>query len=511
MSNKTPVARRSRSKGLSAGGTEIVIGLVGAIGVDMDRFQSAVANAISSVGFEPNLIHVSSLMESLSGFILAPNSSSPYYDERVFGLMESGNKFREELGTDALSKLAILAIQRNRNGEEAPQDRHAYILRSLKHADEVKLLQKVYGSSFFLFAAYSPRDTRIQHVKGEIRKSRSDHHGDEWEPTAIKLIQKDEEESSNEYGQQVRKTFWRGDAYIDLSVPDQAEKEIERVVHLWFGHPYKTPTRDEFAMFCSRAAALRSASMGRQVGSCITNEDGSILSTGTNEIPKAGGGQYWEGDPHDYRDHVAGYDSSDTMRRELLEDSLKRLVEAGWTPPVKASIKEQASFVLKHPSMMSAELHALTEYQRPVHAEMSAITDAALRGVSVKGGTLYCTTFPCHACARHIVSSGIKRVVYIEPYAKSLVKTLYPDSVSVDNSVQDYRVRFEPFIGLAPRRYQSLFTMGQRKSPAGMRINWRQTESLPRLDGWESWLSIQKENQVMVDFRLLLEERGYQL
>ena len=63
----------------------------------------------------------------------------------------------------------------------------------------------------------------------------------------------------------------------------------------------------------------------------------------------------------------------------------------------------------------------VTEYGRIVHAELGALAAAARSGLSVVDGTLYCTTFPCHNCAKHIVASGIVRVVYVEPYPKSRV------------------------------------------------------------------------------------------
>jgi len=66
--------------------------------------------------------------------------------------------------------------------------------------------------------------------------------------------------------------------------------------------------------------------------------------------------------------------------------------------------------------------------------ETAALTDTARRGVSVSAGTMYVTTFPCHLCARMIVAAGIKRLVYIEPYAKSLALQLYPDSIAADYS-----------------------------------------------------------------------------
>jgi len=50
------------------------------------------------------------------------------------------------------------------------------------------------------------------------------------------------------------------------------------------------------------------------------------------------------------------------------------------------------------------------------HAEQNAIIQAAKLGVSIDGATLYCTHQPCAICAKMIVNSGIRRVVYEEGY-----------------------------------------------------------------------------------------------
>ncbi|MDF2615442.1 MAG: deoxycytidylate deaminase [Sedimentibacter sp.] len=50
------------------------------------------------------------------------------------------------------------------------------------------------------------------------------------------------------------------------------------------------------------------------------------------------------------------------------------------------------------------------------HAEANAIDHAAKNGISINGGTLYCTHKPCSECAKHIINSGIIRVVYINEY-----------------------------------------------------------------------------------------------
>ena len=51
-----------------------------------------------------------------------------------------------------------------------------------------------------------------------------------------------------------------------------------------------------------------------------------------------------------------------------------------------------------------------------LHAEANAITKIAKSGNSSDGATLYVTTSPCLECAKLIIQSGIKRVVYSEKY-----------------------------------------------------------------------------------------------
>ena len=58
-----------------------------------------------------------------------------------------------------------------------------------------------------------------------------------------------------------------------------------------------------------------------------------------------------------------------------------------------------------------------------VHAEQNAICQAAKLGLSIDGATLYCTHQPCTICARLIINSGIKKVVY---------KNGYPDDFSLE-------------------------------------------------------------------------------
>ena len=51
-----------------------------------------------------------------------------------------------------------------------------------------------------------------------------------------------------------------------------------------------------------------------------------------------------------------------------------------------------------------------------LHAEANAITKVAKSNNSSDGATLYVTAAPCVECAKLIIQSGIKRVVYRDSY-----------------------------------------------------------------------------------------------
>jgi len=82
------------------------------------------------------------------------------------------------------------------------------------------------------------------------------------------------------------------------------------------------------------------------------------------------------------------------------------------------------------------------------------------------------------------VAAGIRRVVYIEPYPKSLAGELHEDSILIDNpkAGKDH-VSFEPFVGIAPSRYMDLFSMVKRKEANGAIVSWKEAGALPRHPG----------------------------
>jgi deoxycytidylate deaminase len=155
----------------------------------------------------------------------------------------------------------------------------------------------------------------------------------------------------------------------------------------------------------------------------VVDNDGAVLGQGYNDVPKSGGGGYWCDDTSDGRDYSVGEDYSVRFRRQIVEEVVLGLAEhevlstrwrEGPDELIEYLYAGQGREIWQHYLVAN-----LLEFGRPMHAEMSAILDAQRKGLSVIGATLYCTTFPCHLCARLIIGAGIARVVYIEPYPKS--------------------------------------------------------------------------------------------
>jgi cytidine deaminase len=224
-------------------------------------------------------------------------------------------------------------------------------------------------------------------------------------------------------------------------------------------------------------------------------------------------GLYWCDARPDQREFVIGYESNDLHKRNLFTDTVKHLQEAGWLVPEKATtdVRKLTAEALDGDKAVlpkSSQLRSLIEFGRAVHAEMAAIVEAARRGISVSGCTMFVTTFPCHLCARHIVASGILRVRYIEPYAKSLAAELYPDSIAVEGSeANSHQIVFEPFVGIAPRQYMHLFSAKNRKSASGQVQRFSSSGALPRSSSAER-VYIESEDEMLAT--LTIDEPRFQ-
>jgi deoxycytidylate deaminase len=495
---------------INARENEIVFGFVAPLGTPLDMVQRALIDSLQKHHYAlGKVIRISDIIEKMPGFPKTTASA-----ERQRELMNIGTKCREDNGPDFFALLAATEIRASRaelhaEHAEMPKFRRASIIRSLKHPDEVKTLRGIYGPGFVLIGVSAPLSTRKHHLKTKL---------DFRESEASAMIRDDESEELR-WGQQTRDTFELADIFLRLAPTttndvaseknEEMIKKIDRIVDILMSHPFRPPTQEEHSMFLAYGAALRSSDLSRQVGAVIAMPNGDIVALGANEVPSPGGDGYWpefdEGEVNGEfggPDYLRGYDSNERERNKIVVQLLEGLDLCARvdSPEERAEIVKKFKDRLKKSGILD-----LTEFGRAVHAEMAALSSCLRSGISTIGGTLYCTTFPCHNCAKHIIAAGLRRVVYVEPYPKSRAGQLHndaivlvdesdflqrpPDGVSSAPSTNE-PVRFEAFEGVGPRRFFDLFslTLGQgrrveRKSrdSDGVRKPWKRgMNSAPR-------------------------------
>lgn len=340
-----------------------------------------------------------------------------------------------------------------------------YVIDSLKHPAEVELLRSVYREAFCLVGVVCEeaiREQRLQNGKCSASSLRD-----------IRELMKRDEDASQGWGQKVSKTFHMADFFID-NTPDRFLKDgkenptwvvsdrLGRLLDILRGEKVVRPMPSETGMFHAAGAQYRSACLSRQVGAALTDAKGNLIATGTNEVPKSGGGVYGGdfesesgGNVADHRCAVTNkYCSNTRVQGEIMDEVIESIEELK-----NATDKEKIKHALKNTS-----LGRLLEFSRAVHAEMDAILSATREGNSTVGAKLFVTTFPCHYCARHIVSAGIDEVQFIEPYPKSRAFSLHGDAIEKVFSQwhkkppeKPEKVLFRPFAGIAPRLYVRAF------------------------------------------------------
>lgn len=472
---------------------ELVIGLVAPVGVDLARVKSALETAFKSKRYKPFTVKVTDvfpvLHKSLHG--KTPLSTANYFD-RVSNYIAFGNELRERFDRDAiLAASAVFEIARQRrddfkslssNTGGETYERRVFIVDQLKRPEEIELLRNVYGPLFLQLSVYARKETRIRFISSRITKDLAVREGKTAESMAVELTATDENEASRSHGQRVARTFHGADFIVNTEAQEQPIKDqLDRFCELLFGSNSISPSKSEYGMYTAKVAALRTLDLSRQVGAAIFTRRGEIVALGSNEVPKGQGGTYWSDDVGiDAREYTRDRDTNDEEKTTVAREFFRLAMDYAGK---EGSFEEFTS----NQAVRNARVMDALEYGRIVHAEMSALMDAARRGTAVHEAVLFTTTFPCHMCAKHIVAAGISKVVYLEPYPKSLVPDLHPDSISVDGSDRGkysrYRgVTFEHFYGVTPRRYREFFERGKRKAEDGAFRPYRHDPPQPIVD-----------------------------
>ncbi len=142
---------------------------------------------------------------------------------------------------------------------------------------------------------------------------------------------------------------------------------------------------DEYFMGIAMLAARRSKDPSTQVGACIVSRDNIIISTGYNGMPKG------------------------------CSDDLFPWERSGETND--------------------------TKYPYVVHAELNAILNAS--GRDLRDSRIYVALFPCNECAKAIIQSGVREVVYLSDKYADTMSTLASKRMLDAAGVQYTRLRPE--------------------------------------------------------------------
>lgn len=461
--------------------SELFIALVGAVGTDLDYVVKSLKERLAIAKY--TVIEIKISKDIICELIKVGDHDGDHF-KRINDLMDAGNAARKVFDDNSvLAKGAAYLINVNREKGEHNQlkikKRHAYIINSLKHPKEVTCLREIYPESFFLIGVNADEGKRFKRLNDNL---------DIDEDKAKQLMERDEKELLT-YGQQVTDTFHMSDFFIRLEDDDPRLKaNIKRVVDSLFGNPFITPTFEEYAMFLAFASSLRSGDLSRQIGAVITRKDDALV-TGTNDCPKPGGGTYWpyyDNDKKDVvdieggRDYTIGHDANRKIQEDIINDIKNRLIEQF------ELLKEDGGESKVLDALRKSKIMDLTEYGRVVHAEMEALLACGRNNICTRDAELFCTTYPCHNCAKHIIAAGIKRVVYIEPYQKSRAKEQHKDAITCGfhdkgGDAEDKKVRFEPFVGIGPRRFFDIFSM---RFSSGKKVD-RKKEDLINKKEWD--------------------------
>lgn len=521
---------------------EMIIGLVAPIGVGLDSVIDALSKSIELYNYDVEVISVVELPKFALGddsrdlSRKAIDNLSSYMPE----LRKIANKYIESDEFDIYAALVVQHIKKLRNKKDKNINT-VYILDNLKHPKEIEALKRVYKKAFYSVGVTASINQRIEFkYSGNNNKDISNILEDTAGLNkAAHEIYDDYDfisnsDKKNKWSNSTSDAYQLSDCFLnlnDMHLEKTLTPHIERFVDLICGAPIITPTPREHSMFMAYVSSIRSADLSRQVGATITNQDHDIIAMGANEIPQGGGGQYWATEPYlahtlenneqlkqnpqDQRDYIQGFDANAKAKNEIFNQIVMSLSSEG----IIADDEPTKDKVLD--AIKKTSLDDLTEFGRVVHAEMSSLMVAAKNGISVKNTHMYCTTYPCHNCAKHIVAAGIQTVEYIEPYPKSKANSLHKDSIFDPDSIveegdlskneiiemmvnyykkskqqnteqaivqADGKVYFKPYVGIGPQKYLDLFSMKlgdsraiKRKSKVGANYLNRDSIKMPRV------------------------------
>lgn len=388
------------------GEKNIIIGLTGSFGSGC----SAVANYLQQKGFL--LISISSILEKIA-VKEGHDFSRLLRKERRTKLQDLGNELRKK-DSGILIREGLKNVDLNKD----------IVINSIKNPGEIEELKKIPNS--YVIAIDTSFDVRVKRI---LKKEYDDDLGQ------FKKDNLREGDEGIEYGQKLQKCVDLSDVIIKNDEQINNAQETNEFVNGLMGYVrlmkepgYRPPTEIELWMNNAYSISLQSSCIKRKVGAVIIKK-GYVVAAGNNNPPS------------EEKTCKEVYD--DKCYRDILKNDIR------FCPICGKGLNKDFSCKDIDCKYNENELLKLFDKCRSLHAEESAILQAAsLGGTSLEGSLIYTTTFPCRLCANKIIAVGIKEVVYVEAY---------PDQDSVD-FLNKSKVRLTKFEGVKAASFYKLFS-----------------------------------------------------
>ena len=142
-------------------------------------------------------------------------------------------------------------------------------------------------------------------------------------------------------------------------------------------------------------------------------------------------------------DAVANRATCDRGKSGAVITKNKRIISTGYVgSPIGLPHCDEIGHEFK--DTIHEDGHITKHCVRTTHAEQNAICQAARFGISIDGGTLYCTMTPCYICTKMIINSGIVRVVVQQDYQASAESRRIFQEAGIKFEILDDKVKKYP-------------------------------------------------------------------
>lgn len=431
-------------------GLTIILGFTGSIGSG-STFIAKLIKRLSPSGYE-----YFKLSEIIRKSLEEKGVSSPSVQQ----MQDEGKLIRKEKGKNALVAMLIDDLEK----DTVKQYNHI-IIDGIKNDGEISFLRQF--PNFYLFSIVSDRDIRRQRVVGERKPFPDD--------VAFKVADEIDEFENDINGQQVKKCNNYADIIINnienfpAQATHQQEDFVQRIIRRYVEliennvedkiSPQTSPSINELCMTMAYALSKKSSCLKRKVGAVIINSDiqasadsedlqatilPHIIASGYNEVPAGAKKCIFDPDYQKcYRDHL----------QEEHARKIRHCPSCGAELHVKIACQscghEHDHFVKACVSCKrevkslylcpNCEIDIFSEHLpgnkntpgklldlcRALHAEEMAILQLSkIGGVRSGNPVIFVTTQPCNLCANKIVTAGIKKVVFAEPYNMREAETI---------------------------------------------------------------------------------------